>query len=170
MYLVTGLQQTPRHGRKVGKKNPVYLRHFFCMGQGHKSEGWYKHTRRSGLQEHVRADKKHVVLHAVHWRSSSGTSSNTSSSDINTPWQEELATCSKILMRAGGEGSRKFFCKHLLLTICTTDSLRRVSSSINRVISLQTMAASPTSRHSGSAAILKISSSWEKTQWRPSLR
>lgn len=67
MYLATGLQQTIRYGRKVGrKKNPVYLRHFFCMGQGHKSEGWYKHTRRSGLQEHVRADKKHVVLQAVH--------------------------------------------------------------------------------------------------------
>lgn len=98
--------------KKVGrKKTPVYLRHFFCMGQGHKSEGWYKHTRRSGLQEHVRADKKHVVLQAVHWRSSSGTSSNTSSSDINTPWQTELDTCSKILIQAGGEGSKSSFAR-----------------------------------------------------------
>lgn len=68
-YLVTGLQQTTEYGRKVageGGENPVYLRHFFCMGHGHKSDGWYKQTRRSGLQEHVRADKKHVVLQAVH--------------------------------------------------------------------------------------------------------
>lgn len=87
------------------------------MGQGHKSEGWYKHTRRSGLQEHVRADKKHVVLQAVHWRSSSGTSSNTSSSDINTPWQKKLATCSKALMQAGGEGSKSSFASQELSLI-----------------------------------------------------
>lgn len=53
--------------KRLKKKNTlVYLKHFFCMGHGHKSDGWYRHTRRSGLQEHVRADKKHVVLQAVH--------------------------------------------------------------------------------------------------------
>jgi len=84
LNLAISLQDTIDLEREK-KQLLAYLKHLFCMGHGHKSDGWYRQTKRSGLQEHVRADKKHVVLQAVHWRSSSGTNSNTSSSDINTP-------------------------------------------------------------------------------------
>ena len=68
-----------------GAGHSSHRRHLFPIGQLQRSDAWCRHTRWSGLQGQVSADRKQVVLHFWHCRSSSGTSSNTSCSDDSTP-------------------------------------------------------------------------------------
>lgn len=78
------------------KVRPPHRRHLLPSGQSQRSAAWWRQTRRSGLQEQVSADKKHVVLHLWHWRSSSGSSSKTSCSEDSTPCRLEATRANNL--------------------------------------------------------------------------
>lgn len=75
--------------RSTALSNMLQPRRQHCIRFGGK---WHNDRNSLGEQGQVTEDRKQVVLHTEHWRSSSGSSSNASRSASTVPWNG-VKTC-----------------------------------------------------------------------------